>query len=290
MDKTLAHHNTAKYPLGALLAEGKTKQIYAVKGNPALVLVVSKDDITAGDGAKHDIIPDKGKIATETTCNVFRLLHVHGVTTAFVEQDNCNSFVAKRCRMLPFEIVVRREAHGSYLKRYPWSHKGERLAALLVEVFLKTENQQWGKYRLPCNDPLMVTDVRGTTVNLYHPAEPLSLLKNAPFLTLRASEVFLADETPLLFGNMGQAARRVFEILEAAWAKEGGRLVDFKVEFGLDAEGNLLLADVIDNDSWRVIEDGEYVDKQIYRDGGKLEDVATKYRRVAETTSRFLSV
>ena len=60
-----------------------------------------------------------------------------------------------------------------------------------------------------------------------------------------------------------------------------------KVEFGFDAEGRLLLSDVIDNDSWRVIENGSYIDKQVYRDGGALDDVAAKYRRVAETTGRF---
>ena len=68
---------------------------------------------------------------------------------------------------------------------------------------------------------------------------------------------------------------------------QGGTLVDLKVEFGYDTKGRLLLADVIDNDSWRVIEDGSYIDKQVYRDGGALDDVAAKYRRVAEITDRF---
>ena len=44
---------------------------------------------------------------------------------------------------------------------------------------------------------------------------------------------------------------------------------------------------MIDNNSWRVIEDGSYIDKQVYRDGGALDDVAAKYRRVAEITDRF---
>ena len=70
-------------------------------------------------------------------------------------------------------------------------------------------------------------------------------------------------------------------------AAPGGTLVDLKVEFGFDTRGRLLLADVIDNDSWRVIEDGSYIDKQVYRDGGALDDVAAKYRRVAEITDHF---
>src|SRR5439155_3811733 len=64
-------------------------------------------------------------------------------------------------------------------------------------------------------------------------------------------------------------------------------LVDLKVEFGFDAKERPLLADVIDNDSWRVIENGSYIDKQVYRDGGALDDVAQMYRRVADITSRF---
>ena len=74
---------------------------------------------------------------------------------------------------------------------------------------------------------------------------------------------------------------------EKAWQLEGGTLVDLKVELGFDSKGRLLLADVIDNDSWRVIENGAYIDKQVYRDGGALDDVAAKYRRVADVTSRF---
>ena len=86
---------------------------------------------------------------------------------------------------------------------------------------------------------------------------------------------------------MRRIARQAFLVLEKAWQLEGGTLVDFKVEFGFDAKGNLLLADVIDNDSWRVLENGAYIDKQVYRDGGALDDVAAKYRQVAETTGHF---
>jgi phosphoribosylaminoimidazole carboxylase PurE protein len=86
---------------------------------------------------------------------------------------------------------------------------------------------------------------------------------------------------------MRRIARHAFLVLEKAWQLHGGTLVDLKVEFGYDSKGRLLLADVIDNDSWRVIEDGSYIDKQVYRDGGALDDVAAKYRRVADITDRF---
>ena len=64
---------------GDLIAEGKTKIIRASGNDPEKVLVLSKDDITAGDGAKHDLIEGKAALATRTTCNVFRLLKACGL-------------------------------------------------------------------------------------------------------------------------------------------------------------------------------------------------------------------
>ena len=87
---------------------------------------------------------------------------------------------------------------------------------------------------------------------------------------------------------MEEIAKRTFTILERAWKTEGGTLVDFKVEFGRTKDGALLLADVIDNDSWRVLENSVHIDKQAYRDGGNLNEVSKKYRHVAEMTRNFL--
>ncbi len=128
---------TPKHKLGALVTEGKTKRIHRIAGNPDLVTVMSKDDITAGDGAKHDVIPGKGRLATATTCNVFRLLKACGLPVAFEEQDSALSFVAPGCTMLPYEVVTRREAHGSYLKRNPHFAKGQLFPRLIVEFFLR---------------------------------------------------------------------------------------------------------------------------------------------------------
>ena len=104
---------------------------------------------------------------------------------------------------------------------------------------------------------------------------------------LQTADVFSHPEEYKFFPEMRRIARQAFLVLERAWSLEGGTLVDFKVEFGFDAKGNLLLADVIDNDSWRVLENGAYIDKQVYRDGGALDTVAAKYKQVAETTGHF---
>ena len=285
MDARTEDRPTPKYSLGKAIAEGKTKQIVSIAGRPDLVALVAKDDITAGDGAKHDIIPDKGRLANATTCNVFRLLKTCGLPVAFEQQDSATSFIAPACTMLPYEVVVRREAHGSYLKRNPHFAKGQLFPRLIMEFFLKTKDKNWKGKPLACDDPLMSYAEGAAEIVLFNPAKPTQ--GQQPFLTLAASEVFSRPEEWKLFPEMQQLARRAFLVLEKAWQLEGGTLVDFKVEFGFDTKGNLLLADVIDNDSWRVIESGAYIDKQVYRDGGALDDVAAKYRHVAEITGHF---
>ena len=285
MDVRTAEKPATKYPLGALVAEGKTKRIYEVEGSSGLVTVISKDDITAGDGAKHDVIPDKGRLANATTCNVFRLLKACGLPVAFEQQDGPTSFVAPGCRMLPYEVVVRREAHGSYLKRNPHFAKGQLFPQLVVEFFLKTKDRNWNGKPLICDDPLMLHAKGDAKISLFNPARPIH--GQEPFLVLADTEVFTHADEWELFAEMERIVRHTFLVLEKAWQLEGGTLVDLKVEFGFDTKGNLLLADVIDNDSWRVVESGAYIDKQVYRDGGALDDVVAKYRRVAEITGRF---
>lgn len=276
---------TTKHSLGALVTEGKTKKVYKIKDSPGLVAVISKDDITAGDGAKHDIIPDKGRVATATTSNVFRLFKACGLPVAFVEQDSETSFVAPNCDMLPYEVVTRREAHGSYLKRNPHFTKGQLFPQLIVEFYLKTKDKNWKGKPLVADDPFMQFSDDGKQIKLFNPAKPMG--GQEPFLVLPASDVFSRDDESKVFPEMRRIARQAFLVLEKAWQQEGGTLVDLKVEFGYDSKGKLLLADVIDNDSWRVLESGSYIDKQVYRDGGALDDVAAKYRRVADITSHF---
>lgn len=265
---------------GKLLAEGKTKQIWSVEGHPDLCIAQSKIDITAGDGAKHDRIAGKDVMANQTTCNVFRLLQRHDVPLAFLEQYDERSFVARFCQMLPWEVVARARAWGSYLKRYPDVEQGYLFRPPLVEFFLKTSGKQFKGHRLPEDDPYAVIDDDGL-VALYNPKLPMN--SQQAFLVI--AQVAGWDRR----NEMAQTTRRTFGILEAAWVSVGGRLIDFKIEFGLTKDGELVVADVVDNDSWRVLNElGEHIDKQAYRDGAPLGDVTAKYRYVAELTSQFV--
>ncbi len=227
---------TTKHSLGALVTEGKTKKVFKIKDGSDLVAVISKDDITAGDGAKHDIIPDKGRLANATTSNVFRLLKACGLPVGFVEQDSETSFVAPNCEMLPYEVVTRREAHGSYLKRNPHFAKGQLFPQLIVEFYLKTKDKNWKGKPLVADDPLMQFTDDGKQIKLFNPAKPLQ--GQEPFLVLPVSEVFSRDDEAKLFPEMRRIARQAFLVLEKAWQLEGGTLVDLKVEFGYDSKGN----------------------------------------------------
>ncbi|MES2007225.1 MAG: phosphoribosylaminoimidazolesuccinocarboxamide synthase [Patescibacteria group bacterium] len=269
-------------------AEGKTKCVYAIPGEPGDCVVVSKDDITARDGAKHDILPGKAAWATTTTRNAFGVLkNLHRpLPVAFEEQLSDTSFKAKLCDMLPFEVVVRHEAYGSYLKRHPNVEKGTKFYEYKCEFFLKTSGRRFKQFEFPVNDPLVVysNDGREKVLHVHHPDKPLESDESF-IMTIPMKEIIDGDQFEMLFWTMKEHAISAFILLEGAWQRVGGRLVDFKVEFGIDNLEQLLLADVIDNDSWRVMMDEQHLDKQQYRDGTALDEVAARYKLVAELTS-----
>jgi phosphoribosylaminoimidazole-succinocarboxamide synthase len=263
-----------------ILAEGKTKIVRSCETDPTLAFFEAKDDITAFNGLRHDILEGKKNVATQTTCNVFRLLKDCNLPIAFKEQINSCTFLGDLCEMIQYEVIVRREAHGSYLKRNPHLTKGHLFPELIVEFFLKTSNHNWQGQHIPEDDPfIQFTDLGA---ELYLPSVPVG--NQEPFLTL--SDYPLKGK-PELFEQIALIAKQTFLALEKAWQLENGRLVDFKVEFGLNANGDLLLADVIDNDSWRVVQNQQYVDKQFYRDGGQVDDVLKRYHHVSATTGHF---
>ncbi|QBD80240.1 phosphoribosylaminoimidazolesuccinocarboxamide synthase [Ktedonosporobacter rubrisoli] len=244
--------------LGALLAEGKTKQIYANPGDETLAYMVNKDAITAGDGERRNELVGKSRWSTVTTANVFRLLNEAGLATHFVQQIDDTTLLVRRCTMLPVEQVQRRIATGSYLKRNPGINEGTRFEPVLVETFLKDDAR---------HDPqIWEQDI-----------------------------INMGQATAEEIEWMAEQGRRVFEVLERAWASVDVTLVDLKIEFGRDQAGKLMVADVIDNDSWRLWPGGDktrMLDKQVYRNlknvtAEELQGVADRYALVADLTGKL---
>lgn len=244
--------------LGAKLAEGKTKVIYAHPQQAELAVMVQKDAISAGDGARRNTIPGKGALSGRTSANVFGLLKRRGVPTHFITAPADDTMVVIHCHMIPLEVVMRRLATGSYLKRHPEVGEGERFDPVLVEFFVKDDAR---------HDPQMQPD------------------------EIVQAQIASDDE----LGRMIVLGREVFAVLEQAWATEEIQLVDLKIEFGRAPDGTLIVADMIDNDSWRLWPGGDKVrmlDKQIYRNmqdvtGDGLALVKDKYVEVAALTDRF---
>lgn len=275
----------------ALIAEGKTKKIFDYRdryGLPSLVKIFSKDDISAGDGARHDVIEGKGALVTQMTCDIFELLR-EWVPLAFVARKGPTTFIASKCRMLPYEVIVRREAHGSFLQRRPDLTKGHRFDDLVVEFDLKTSGRRWPTQpdvELACDDPLMVRDATHGVIRLFDTHKPIEDQK--PFHVMLDEHVFTYPFEDRFFELMAAQATKAFHVLEVAFDILGYRYVDYKVEFGINPQGKIVLADVIDNDSGRLIDtEGNYVDKQRYRDGEDPTSVKKLYALVAHLTSRF---
>lgn len=259
-----------------MIIEGKTKMVFsdpAVKGR---VLIVSKDDITAGDGEKHDVLDGKAVCSTRTTCNVFQLLEREGISTHFLWREDDKSFMAEAVRMRTLELVARRIARGSYLKRNPDVANGTFFDELVFEVFEKDDDN---------HDPLLVFDFEAGVLRRYQPKQPDTLISEEPIADSR-----YADVTPELLAELKRITRRTFEVLEMAWCGLNVTLEDFKIECGETGEGRLVVADVVDNDSWRVEQDGVELSKEVYRQGGKsMPDIAQNYHYIAVLSDGLLA-
>jgi len=250
---------------GLEIAKGKTKVLYEHSGQPDMLVVKQTDSISAGDGARRNEIAGKGRLAAQTTARVFRLLNLCGLPTHYLnggEDDDDNEMLVKRCNMIPLEVVVRGVAAGSLVRRNPAMQRGAILVPRMVEFFFKDDAQ---------HDPLIGPE----------------------------EIVARSIATPPEISAMSEIARLTFEILAHAWRKRDVLLVDLKVEFGrlagAENKGQLVIADVIDNDSWRLWPQGRedlMLDKQIYRnletvDEPALARVKQAYDQVADMSGSF---
>jgi phosphoribosylaminoimidazole carboxylase/phosphoribosylaminoimidazole-succinocarboxamide synthase len=228
-------------------------------------LVQSKDRITAGDGVRAHELEGKAAISNATTCKVFELLNKVGLKTHYVKRALDTAFVAKRCDMIPIEWVTRRVATGSFLKRNVNVKEGFRFNPPKLETFFKDDanhDPQWSE------EDLVSAELKVGKV------------------TIGKDEV----------GLMNRMTVAVFEVLERAWASINCSLIDMKIEFGVTDDGEIVVADVIDSDSWRLWPSGDkrlMKDKQVYRDlktvtGEALDQVKANFMWISEKLDLLL--
>ncbi|TSN30205.1 Multifunctional protein ADE2 [Bagarius yarrelli] len=251
--------STGDLKLGKKLSEGKTKQIFELLDMPGQVLVQSKDQITAGNAVRKDQMEGKAAISNKTTSCIFKLLQEAGIKTAFVKQHSETAFIASHCEMIPIEWVCRRIATGSFLKRNPGVKEGYRFSPLKMEMFFKDDannDPQWSEEQLLAAG----FDLAG--------------------LTIGRCEVDI----------MSKSTVAIFEVLEKAWTTQNCTLVDMKIEFGVNViTKEVVLADVIDNDSWRLWPAGDrnqQKDKQVYRD---LKEVTPEAMQVVKRNFEWVA-
>ena len=218
------------------LYEGKAKRVYATE-DPNLLIVSYKDDATAFNGLKKGTIAGKGVINNQMSNRLMMRLAKAGVPNHFVEELNERDTLVRRVQIVPLEVIVRNIAAGSFSKRYGID-EGVVFDEPTVEYSYKND---------ALGDPLL---------NTSH-ALALGVATEEEIETIR------------------RYALKVNEFLKAFWLDCGVILVDFKLEFGRIADGEIILADEISPDTCRLwdAKTHEKLDKDRFRrDLGGVED------------------
>ena len=249
--------------------EGKTKIIYENPDDPKTVFMVFKDDITAGDGAKHDVIEGKAFIDWKTNKDIYEYLNRKGMRTHYIESPEEKVHLVKKLDFkINLEVVTRRVAAGSILK---WGDikEGTRFDPLITQFHYKDD---------PLHDPML--DVK------------------------YVDYIIRAKGGGEVYADMRDINVQVFDVLEAAFAHFGIQLVDFKLEYGL-IEGKATVIDEITGGSFRLwpyakekpnlnqpnvlseLDADGRLDKDTYRMGEDLEQVQSKFEQIAKITEGF---
>ena len=223
----------------AAIYEGKAKILYST-ADPEVLLAVYKDDATAFNAQKRGTIEGKGAINCQITAVLFDWLGSMGVPTHYIDSPEPNQMKVKAVTIVPLEVVVRNVAAGS-LCRETGLPEGKVLSSPLVEYYYKSDE---------LGDPLLTRD-----------------------------RIFLLDlVTPQRLSEIENMARKINQLLQSFFDKCNITLVDFKLEFGIDKEQNLLLADEISPDTCRLWDKSQtdpqakVMDKDRFRkDLGKVE-------------------
>ncbi|MBO5335076.1 MAG: phosphoribosylaminoimidazolesuccinocarboxamide synthase [Clostridia bacterium] len=227
----------------AQMYEGKAKRVYATD-DPTLVIVSYKDDATAFNGLKKGTIEGKGVINNKMSNFLMQILEKEGVKTHFVKELSDRETLVKKVSIVPLEVIIRNISAGSFAKRYGVA-EGVVFDAPTIEFSYKNDD---------LGDPLL---------NEYH-ALALKLATKAEIEQIK------------------EMAFKVNATLKEYFKKLNVTLVDFKLEFGKTADGEIVLADEISPDTCRFWDSttGEKLDKDRFRrDLGGVEDAYQEMMR-----------
>jgi phosphoribosylaminoimidazole-succinocarboxamide synthase len=222
---------------GQLLYEGKAKKLYATE-DEKILFVEYKDSATAFNGEKKAEIAGKGVLNNNITSLIFEKLKTAGIDSHFVEKISDNEQLVKKVDIIPIELVVRNIAAGSLAKRLG-IEEGTPLKRPIVEFYYK-------------NDDL---------------GDPMISEEHIDVLGIASKE-----EVKALYDN----GLKINEILRPFFEEIDVILVDFKLEFGRDENGHVLLADEISPDTCRLwdAKTKQHLDKDVFRrDLGDLTEV-----------------
>lgn len=212
------------------LYQGKAKIIYSTS-DPKYYWVSYKDSLTAFNGLKTTQELGKGALNNTISSYIFSYLKENGVETHFVNQISENEMLVKKVKILPLEVVVRNIAAGSICKRLGFQEKTP-FSSPILEFYFKDDS---------LGDPLL---------NESH-IEIMGLATKEQVERLKIE------------------ALKINQLLKTYFHKIGLSLVDFKLEFGLDENNTIILADEISPDTCRLwdLKTGESLDKDIFRQG-----------------------
>ena len=226
---------------GTLLYEGKAKQLFQTD-DPEIVWVEYLNQATALNGAKKDQISGKGELNNQITGRIFDYLKSKEIKNHYIKQLSANEQLIQAVEIIPLEVVVRNVAAGSFSKRLAIP-EGSPLKSPIVEFYYKNDE---------LDDPMVTED------------------------HIKLLEIATADE----IAQLRQMALEVDQALIELFDSMEIKLIDFKLEFGRQNDGSILLADEISPDTCRLWDKktNEHLDKDIYR--RDLGDIIPVYQEV----------
>ena len=219
-----------------LLYSGKAKNLFSTE-DENVIIAQYKDQATALNGVKKEQIAGKGQLNNQISSFIFEKLNAAGVATHFIKKISKTEQLNKKVKIIPLEVVLRNVTAGSFSKRFGVK-EGIQLEKPIVEFYYKNDD---------LDDPF---------INDEH----------VKFLKLANDEdiAYIKAET-----------RRINKLLSDWFHQIGLKLIDFKLEFGFDKDGKIILADEFSPDNCRLWDaQGHHMDKDVFRRGlGELTDV-----------------